>query len=85
MDSQENALQQGMVEDEQKAAEPTAEVQNTQTEPTAPTEPVAEEPAAEPRKVYGSKQEVLDRVKEIAASVDNPDKEEVEHLKSLFY
>ena len=85
MDSQENALQQGMVEDEQMAAEPTAEVQNTQTEPTAPTEPVAEEPAAEPRKVYGSKQEVLDRVKEIAASVDNPDKEEVEHLKSLFY
>ena len=85
MDSQENALQQGMVEDEQKAAEPTAEVQNAQTEPTAPTEPVAEEPAAEPRKVYGSKQEVLDRVKEIAASVDNPDKEEVEHLKSLFY
>lgn len=85
MDSQENALQQGMVEDEQMAAEPTAEVQNTQTEPTAPTEPVAEEPATEPRKVYGSKQEVLDRVKEIAASVDNPDKEEVEHLKSLFY
>ena len=85
MDSQENALQQGMVEDEQMAAEPTAEVQNTQTEPTAPTEPVAEEPAAEPRKVYGSKQEVLDRVKEIAANVDNPDKEEVEHLKSLFY
>ena len=38
-----------------------------------------------PKKIYASKHEVLERVKEIAQSNENPDKEEVEHLKSLFY
>lgn len=36
-------------------------------------------------KVYASKQEVLERVKEIARNEDKPDKDEVEHLKSSFY
>lgn len=36
-------------------------------------------------KVYASKQEVLERIKEIARNEDKPDKEEVEHLKSSFY
>ena len=54
MDSQENALQQGTME----------------------------EPA---KKVYATKQEVLERVKEIAHSDDAPDKEELDHLKTTFY
>lgn len=36
-------------------------------------------------KVYASKQEVLERIKEIARNEDKPDKDEVEHLKSSFY
>jgi hypothetical protein len=53
-----------------------------------PAEEVAEEPAedAEPeRKVYESKKEVLDRVKEIAHGEDTPQKEEVDYLKTVFY
>lgn len=42
----------------------------------------AEQPA---HKVYASKQEVLERIKEIARNEDKPDKDEVEHLKSSFY
>lgn len=47
----------------------------------------AEEPKAEEtfKKIYANKQEVLARAKEIAASEDNPNKDEVEHLKSAFY
>ena len=54
MDSQENALVQGTME----------------------------EPA---KKVYATKQEVLERVKEIAHSDDIPNKEELDHLKTAFY
>jgi hypothetical protein len=36
-------------------------------------------------KTYASKQEVLARIKEISASADNPDKEEVDLLKAVFY
>ncbi len=47
----------------------------------------AEAPKAEEtfKKIYANKQEVLARAKEIAASEDNPNKDEVEHLKSAFY
>ena len=41
-----------------------------------------EEPA---KKVYTTKQEVLERVKEIAHSDENPDKDEIDHLKTTFY
>ena len=37
------------------------------------------------KKVYSSKKEVLERIKEIAKSVESPDKDEVDTLKSLFY
>ena len=40
---------------------------------------------AEERKVYATKQEVLERVKEIAHGEDTPQKEEVEYLKTVFY
>ena len=54
MDSQENALLQGPME----------------------------EPA---KKAYATKQEVLERVKEIARSAEAPNKEELDHLKTTFY
>ena len=47
-----------------------------------------EAPAAEeeqPRKVYETKKEVLDRIKEIAHGDENPQKEEIDYLKTSFY
>ena len=144
MNSQENALEQGQLAEEQVAAEAAAEVQNVVEEAVAPAEepaveeapaeepaaeeapaeepaveeapaeePAAEEapaeetaveeaptgepaveeaPAEEPaaeeeaeKKVYTTKQEVLDRVKEIAHSEENPQKDEVDLLKTVFY
>ena len=99
MDSQENALEQGKLE-EVKAAEVASEVENVQTEAEeavagtveeavkAPADDAVteEEEVEEPaKKLYASKKEVLDRIKEIANTVENPSKEEVEHLKSTFY
>ena len=69
----------------------------TSEEPAEPTEVPAEEevPAEkkeeeattteEPKKVYKTKQEILERVKEIAHGDENPVKEEIDHLKTLFY
>ena len=54
MDSQENALLQGTMEETAK-------------------------------KAYATKQEVLERVKEIARSAEAPNKEELDHLKTTFY
>ena len=94
MNSQENALEQGQLAEEQVAAEAAAEVQNVVEEAVAPAEEPAveeapaEEPAAEEeaeKKVYTTKQEVLDRVKEIAHSEENPQKDEVDLLKTVFY
>jgi hypothetical protein len=100
MDSQESTLQQGTVNDEQKKAEPVSEVQSIESKPAESAEPAKEKPAEEEneasdkpeidtteteKKVYASKQEVLDRIKEIASNEDNPNKKEVDTLKSLFY
>ena len=53
----------------------------------APAEEASAEeaPAEEERKVYQTKQEVLERVKEIAHGEEAPKKEEVEYLKTAFY
>lgn len=84
MDSQEKALNQGTIEEPQveavKAEVP--EVNNIPAEESVQTEEVA---AEEPKKVYATKQEVLERVKEIAHGDDNPDKDELDHLKATFY
>jgi len=76
---------------EETVAEETA-VDETAAEKPAAEETVAEEAAAEDnvaaeedKKVYKTKQEVLERVKEIAHGDENPVKEEVDHLKTLFY
>ena len=45
----------------------------------------AETDSSEERKVYKSKKEVIERMKEIARSDDNPKKDEVDYLKTAFY
>ena len=56
--------------------ENVAEVQNVDTP--------AEQPVAD-TKVYKTKQEVVERLKQIAQSDDNPDKDEIDLLKTVFY
>ena len=71
MDSQENILEQGKQEEViQETATPEVET-NAQEEA--------------PRKVYETKKEVLDRVKELAHGEEAPQKDEVEYLKTAFY
>ena len=71
MDSQENILEQGKQE----------EVIQETTTPEVETN--AQEEA--PRKVYETKKEILDRVKELAHGEEAPQKDEVEYLKTAFY
>lgn len=120
MDSQENALNQGTL-DEQKPVNDASETQATETanttEANAPEEvksapeaqtdsaaadnatpqqanagdnaPVEEDEGPKDGdlalKVYKTKKEVLERARQIAQEVDNPDKDEVDHLKTMFY
>ena len=74
MDSQENALLQGA--QEEKSME---QVADTQVENTADAQKV------ENAKTYKTKKEVIERLKEIATSDDNPDKDEIDLLKTVFY
>ena len=95
MDSQDKDLMTGAttspVEEtgtqEEVKAEETLQVTEQVVEAPAEEEaPVMEEaPAEEERKVYQTKQEVLERVKEIAHGEEAPKKEEVEYLKTAFY
>jgi hypothetical protein len=97
MDSQENALTQGeqqevkveaSLEQPEVAATEASQVEETIEAPTeeAPQMEVAadEAPAVE-HKVYETKKEVLERVKELAHGEEMPQKEEVEYLKTVFY
>lgn len=120
MDSQENALNQGTL-DEQKPVNDASETQTTETANTTEanaTEEVKSAPEAQTdsaaadnatpqqdnagdnapveedegpkdgdlaQKVYKAKKEVLERARQIAQEVDNPDKDEVDHLKTMFY
>ena len=79
MDSQENALNQGTINEPQ--------VEAAQTESPAVDNTQAATPAENDitKKVYATKQEVLERVKEIAHSEETPNKEELDHLKTVFY
>ena len=83
--------------EEAPAEEPITDAPAEEPAAEAPTEVPAEEevPAEkkeeeattteEPKKVYKTKQEILERVKEIAHGDENPVKEEIDHLKTLFY
>ncbi len=88
MDSQDNVLKQDITE-EAVAAQPAnvdndtvAEAGNAPATTAVDSEPNTE---AAPLKMYASKHEVLERVKELAHSDDTPAKDEIDHLKTAFY
>ena len=70
-----------VAETEEKAVEETPEI--VEEAPETVEEPTAEEPVE--KKIYNTKQEVLDRIKEIAQSDEAPAKDEVDLLKTVFY
>lgn len=74
MDSQENALLQG--------AQVEKEVEQTTAQNA---EAAADDQKVENAKMYKTKKEVVERLKEIAASDENPDKDEIDLLKTVFY
>lgn len=74
MDSQENALLQG--------AQVEKEVEQTTAQNA---EAAADDQKVENAKVYKTKKEVVEHLKEIAASDENPDKDEIDLLKTVFY
>ena len=88
MDSQDNVLKQDITE-EAVAAQPANVDNDTMAEAgNAPaTTAVDSEPDTEaaPLKMYASKHEVLERVKELAHSDETPAKDEIDHLKTAFY
>ena len=90
MDSQEKSLE---LENEKnaevtptQAAADNAEAQEKveTTEAAADTTATPAE-KAEPKKIYKSKAEVVERIKEIAHAEEVPQKDEVEFLKTIFY
>jgi hypothetical protein len=83
MDSQDNILEQEVKEEvNQEVTAP--EVETQEVAPAAEeVASVAEEEA--PRKVYETKKEILDRIKDIAHGDEAPQKEEVDSLKTAFY
>lgn len=88
MDSQDNVLKQDITE-EAVAAQPAnvdndtvAEAGNAPATTAVDNEPDTE---AAPLKMYASKHEVLERVKELAHSDETPAKDEIDHLKTAFY
>lgn len=88
MDSQEKAPEMGNQEEVNKVEENVVTPAEAQAEEPqkADSEAKAEEQATPDfKKHYATKQEVLDRVKEIAHSDDAPAKDEVDYLKTVFY
>ena len=94
MDSQENILEQGISEETvNQEATAAPEVETTVEAPVVEDTPAIPEPQEGPetaedtpeRKVYETKAEVLDRVKELAHGEETPQKDEVEYLKTAFY
>ena len=81
MDSQEKALEQGQNE-VIKEEEVNAQAVETPADETASQVETKEE---QPQKVYATKAEILERVREIAHGDEAPQKEEVDNLKTAFY
>ena len=94
---EENVVTPEPAAEEQSATEePVAEepvVEEVAVEEPAAEEPQEEEPAAEEeateetasKKVYATKKEVIERIKELAHGDESPTKEEVDLLKTTFY
>ncbi len=95
MDSQDKILKQDVSDDNMAAAAANVENNSTATAPEEQPQPMAPEAAAEApapeteqsqeQRTYATKQAVLDRVKEIAHSDETPTKDEIDHLKTVFY
>ena len=91
MDSQENVLTQENQEEKNVEATVVNEVNAQSEEENAVAETVCvqeETPEADAKneeKTYKTKKDVVERITEIAQSEDNPQKEEVEYLKTTFY
>ena len=101
MDSQENALAQeaqqvnneveNNVVNEEPVAEPTVADEPEKNEEIAQEQPAEEDAAVdvtaaeEPKKVFRTKQEVIERMKELAHGEETPAKDEVDLLKTTFY
>ena len=91
MDSQENTLNQGTMESEKNVEQSAVQVENADVEAAAAQAAEAtEQPAQQteeeaPAKVYKTKADVIARLKEIVAADENPDKDEIDHLKTSFY
>ena len=81
MDSQEKALEKGQNE-VIKEEEVSAQAVETPADETTSQVETKEE---QPQKVYASKAEILERVREIAHGEETPQKEEVDNLKTAFY
>ena len=91
MSSEENALvnEQGLNEEKVKEVTPlsveeTVEESIPQVE-TEEAETPAEAEEEQPKKVYETKAEILERVREIAHGDESPKKEEIDFLKTAFY
>jgi len=90
MDSQENApVIGGTVSPSEELSNTEVKSEEVKSEVTSqPVEETDEEEASEvetPRKVYETKAEILERIREIAHGDESPQKEEVDYLKTAFY
>ncbi len=89
----EPAAEEQSATEEPAAEEPVVEEPAAVVEEPAAEEPQEEEPAAEEeateetasKKVYATKKEVIERIKELAHGDEAPTKEEVDLLKTTFY
>lgn len=89
MDSQENKEELAAVkqseETQQSVSDTQAETAATSDATETAHDSSANEDTTEPKRVYKDKKEIVERLKEIAASDDTPRKDEVDYLKTVFY
>ncbi len=90
MDSQENALLQGAKEEETNVEQSAVQVEKACDEVTAeagnaPEEQPEKSEEQAAAKTYKTKEEIVARLKEMVESDETPQKDEIEHLKSIFY
>ena len=85
---EENVVTPEPAAEEPVVEEPAAVVEEPAAEEPQEDEPAAEEEATEEtasKKVYATKKEVIERIKELAHGDESPTKEEVDLLKTTFY
>ncbi|MGN0282757.1 MAG: DUF349 domain-containing protein [Prevotella sp.] len=85
MDSQEKDLETGKIEEVNIVEEPLTAADEPAAETSEVETPTNSEASEEERHVYTSKKEIIDRLKEIAHGDEDPDKDEVDYLKTAFY